>query len=124
MKNRFNRHRCLEHSNRHKAEMQAIRHALRDPVVSAMYDSPQWQTLKAQVRAEAHGRCQWPGCTSIGFCVDHRTPHKGAASLFFNRGNLWLLCKLHHDRKTATHDGGFGREVKPLQFWPMSGPRK
>lgn len=123
MKNRFNRHPCLDHSERHKQELQVQRHALRDPLVSAMYDSPEWQLLKAQVRSDAHGRCQWPKCTRAGFCVDHRIPHKGAASLFFNRGNLWLLCKLHHDRKTAMHDGGFGRPVTPL-MWPMSGPRR
>jgi 5-methylcytosine-specific restriction protein A len=122
MKNRFNRHRALNASTRFKQEQQALRHAMRDPVISAMYDSAEWQTLRALVRHDAAGRCEWPGCSSAGHCVDHRVPHKGAASLFFNRSNLWLLCKTHHDRKTARFDGGFGREVRP--FWPMRGPQR
>jgi 5-methylcytosine-specific restriction enzyme A len=122
MKNRFNRHACLEPSVRATQEAQAQRHALRDPQITSMYDSLQWRALKAQVRLEAHGLCEWPGCKAMGHCVDHRIPHKGAPSVFFNRPNLWLLCKKHHDRKTALHDGGFGREVKPL-MWPARGPR-
>lgn len=101
-----------------------MRHALRDPLITAMYDSAQWKELRELVRHEAGGMCQWPQCVRPGFCVDHRTPHKGAPSLFFNRSNLWLLCKTHHDRKTARFDGGFGREVKPLTFWPMRGPQR
>ena len=29
--------------------------------------------------------------------VDHKTPHKGDESLFFDPDNLQSLCKLHHD---------------------------
>lgn len=123
MKNRLNRHRATQPSTRYKQEQQAIRHAQRDPAVTAMYESGEWRTLRGLVRHEARGRCEWPACKSAGHCVDHRTPHKGEPLLFFNRANLWLLCKLHHDQKTARFDGGFGREVKPLPFWPARGPR-
>ena len=123
MRNRVNRHRALERTTRYKQEQQAVRHALRDPVITAMYDSAQWRALKAVVWHESQGRCEWPQCPERGHSVDHKLPHKGSASLFFYRANLWLLCKKHHDRKTALHDGGFGREVKPL-FWPMRGPQK
>jgi 5-methylcytosine-specific restriction endonuclease McrA len=123
VRNRVNRHACLDHSVRHRQEAQALRHALRDPIITAMYDSREWHELRKQVRSEARGRCEWLGCKREGFCVDHRTPHKGAPSLFFERSNLWLLCKLHHDRKTALHDGGFGREVRPFT-WPMRGPSR
>lgn len=124
MRNRFNRHPALEHSKRYQQERQAAAHALRDPAVTAMYESAQWRELKITVRRQANGICQWPGCIYRGNCVDHRKPHKGDPALFFNLGNLWLLCKRHHDRKTATYDGGFGREVRTLQFWPMRGPQK
>jgi 5-methylcytosine-specific restriction endonuclease McrA len=123
VRNRFNRHPALNPSIRHRQEMQVLRHALRDPLITALYDSHEWGELKTQVRREANGRCQWPGCPREGFCVDHRIPHKGVPAVFFDRGNLWLLCKRHHDRKTATHDGGFGREAKPL-MWPARGPQK
>lgn len=41
--------------------------------------------------------------------VDHIIPHKGDKQLFWDRDNWQPLCKKHHDRKTATEDGGFGR---------------
>jgi 5-methylcytosine-specific restriction endonuclease McrA len=124
MRNRFNRHPALDHSQRFRQERQAAAHAARDPAVTAMYESQQWRELKAIVRREARGRCEWPQCDRAGCAVDHLTPHKGSPALFFNRGNLWLLCKVHHDRKTGRFDGGFGRAVKPLTFWPMKGPGK
>jgi 5-methylcytosine-specific restriction enzyme A len=41
--------------------------------------------------------------------VDHVVPHKGDDALFWDQTNWMPLCKAHHDQKTATHDGGFGR---------------
>lgn len=41
--------------------------------------------------------------------VDHIKPHKGDYALFWDRKNWQALCKRHHDIKTATKDGGFGR---------------
>lgn len=40
--------------------------------------------------------------------VDHIIPHKGDASLFWDRTNWRALCKSHHSAKTAREDGGFG----------------
>lgn len=44
--------------------------------------------------------------------VDHIVPHRGNDALFWDEGNWRALCKRHHDRKTATEDGGFGRQAK------------
>jgi 5-methylcytosine-specific restriction enzyme A len=41
--------------------------------------------------------------------VDHRIPHRGDWVLFWDTDNWQSLCKRHHDVKTATEDGGFGR---------------
>lgn len=41
--------------------------------------------------------------------VDHIVPHKGDAKLFWDESNHQGLCKMHHDKKTATEDGGFGK---------------
>ena len=114
MQNRVNKQPAAAHSKRFTQEKQARIHANRDPIVTAMYESPEWQALRARVRREAQGRCQWPGCTQAGLCVDHIEPHKGNRGLFFSRVNLWLLCKLHHDRKTCRYDGGFGNARRPL----------
>ncbi|MEL6109969.1 MAG: HNH endonuclease [Planctomycetota bacterium] len=41
--------------------------------------------------------------------VDHFIPHRGDLRLFWDKTNWRPSCKQCHDRKTATHDGGFGR---------------
>lgn len=41
--------------------------------------------------------------------VDHIIPHKGDGKLFWQVSNHQALCKSCHDLKTATEDGGFGR---------------
>lgn len=43
--------------------------------------------------------------------TDHIIPHKGDMELFWDEDNWQALCKTHHDIKTATEDGGFGRPV-------------
>jgi len=46
----------------------------------------------------------------IATVVDHIQPHRGDKELFWDRDNWQSLCKGCHDRKTATEDGGFGRD--------------
>lgn len=47
-------------------------------------------------------------CGELATVVDHITPHKGDAGLFWSRDNWQSLCKRHHDRKTAREDGRWG----------------
>lgn len=58
-------------------------------------------------------RCELetPGSIQPATVVDHVVPHKGDEVLFWDQANWQPLCKPHHDRKTATEDGGFGRAV-------------
>ena len=110
MDNRFNRPSFLDHSARWLKERAAQRRAARrDPVAKSLYSSAAWQALRNQVLVEARGQCEWPNCRAQAVVVDHRRPHRNENALFFDRSNLWALCKHHHDRKTATQDGGFGR---------------
>ncbi|GLQ31653.1 HNH endonuclease [Litoribrevibacter albus] len=53
--------------------------------------------------------CHAEGLTISATVVDHIIPHKGDMALFWDRANWQPLCKRHHDIKTATEDGGFGR---------------
>lgn len=41
--------------------------------------------------------------------TDHIVPHKGNKELFWDVSNWQPLCHECHSRKTATEDGGFGR---------------
>lgn len=53
--------------------------------------------------------CQDEGQLTAATVVDHVIPHKGNKGLFWSEHNWQSLCKRHHDIKTATKDGGFGR---------------
>jgi 5-methylcytosine-specific restriction protein A len=44
--------------------------------------------------------------------TDHIRPHRGDMVLFWDRSNWQALCVMHHGRKTATEDGGFGNATK------------
>ena len=53
--------------------------------------------------------CKDEGVVMEAAVVDHKIPHKGDWQLFWDSDNWQPLCKKHHDRKTATEDGGWGR---------------
>jgi 5-methylcytosine-specific restriction protein A len=53
--------------------------------------------------------CAAKGRTEQAVTVDHIIPHKGNKELFWDRKNWQSLCKQHHDSKTASQDGGFGK---------------
>jgi 5-methylcytosine-specific restriction enzyme A len=55
--------------------------------------------------------CQLEGIFIPARVVDHIVPHKGDTKLFWDKSNWQPLCKRHHDIKTATEDGGFGRKM-------------
>ena len=56
--------------------------------------------------------CEAEGVVMEATIVDHIVPHKRDWQLFWDKNNWQPLCKKHHDRKTATEDGGFGRKSK------------
>lgn len=66
-----------------------------------------WQRARAAFLA-AHPLCS---CGQLATVVDHIRPHKGDAGLFWDSANWQPLCETCHNRKTASLDGGFGREV-------------
>ncbi|MAQ82236.1 MAG: HNH endonuclease [Maritimibacter sp.] len=43
--------------------------------------------------------------------VDHRRPHRGDEDLFWDRRNLWSVCKRYHDRVKQSLEKG-GRQSK------------
>lgn len=102
-------------SPRLKQEQDARRAARRvkNPLVTAMYASPEWKRLRRHVLLE-QPICDTRLCGARAVIVDHRTPHRGSPVLFFDRKNLHGVCKQCHDRKTARYDGGFGNKRKPI----------
>lgn len=66
------------------------------------YKTAEWRRLRLDIFKRDHFTCQWPGCGRVEgntskLVADHRTPHRGSERLFWDRGNLWTLCKPCHD---------------------------
>lgn len=75
-----------------------------------------WQKARAAFLA-AHplcAECEREGRLTAATVVDHVVPHKGDQELFWRESNWAPMCAACHDRKTATHDGAFGRPLRPL----------
>lgn len=74
------------------------------------YADRRWRAARA-IFLKQHplcAECQDEGRIEAATVVDHVIPHKGDRRLFWDRTNWAACCKTHHDRKTATQDGGFG----------------
>lgn len=66
-----------------------------------------WQQARARY-LEAHPlcvMCEAEGKVTLAGVVDHKTPHKGDESLFWDEGNWQSLCKRHHDTDKAEQEG-------------------
>jgi 5-methylcytosine-specific restriction protein A len=71
----------------------------------ALYDTARWKRLRLQKLA-ANPACECDACAALPLprlasVVDHRTPHRGEAALFFAWDNLQSMAKRCHDAKTA-----------------------
>lgn len=100
---------CDQHK---RAERKAV-DARRDKAVRSLYTYRWSQASKAFL--VKHPLCECSDCKAAGRIVasevvDHIKPHCGDFNLFWDRSNWQAMSKPCHDRKTATEDGGFGRQ--------------
>ena len=71
--------------------------------------------VAAKMFLARHPLCMCPECgagslrVTQATVVDHVVPHRGDMRLFWDTKNWQAMAKSCHDRKTARHDGGFGR---------------
>jgi len=87
-------------------QSEADRRAAYDQTKVRHYTKARWYHLRSAYLA-THPLCEC-GCGHVATVVDHRTPHHGDDALLYAWDNLQAMTKACHDRKTATHDGGFG----------------
>ena len=73
------------------------------------YYKPRWKALRA---AQLHSEPLCVRCGEVAVICDHRVPHKGDESLFYNPSNLDSMCKRCHDSKTAREDSSFAKGGK------------
>lgn len=87
------------------------RHSERSEAYQAWYRSKRWASVRKQQLAR-HPYCQCPhheGQRVMAEVVDHKTPHKGDARLFWNTSNLQSMTKRCHDSmKQSQERGGIG----------------
>lgn len=92
--------RCDKHKNVERHE-----HERRRPTSAQRGYGSRWQKARRIYLADNQAcvRCGQPSTV-----VDHITPPKENAELFWDMDNWQPMCKRCHDQKTASEDGGFG----------------
>jgi 5-methylcytosine-specific restriction enzyme A len=106
---------CKDHRNQRDREYYAKRAAQGR---TGWYSTPEWKANR-EAYLRQHPFCECEVCKKAlasgerpdeAQVLDHIIPHEGDESLFWDPRNWQAMSKRHHDRKTATEDGGFGRE--------------
>jgi 5-methylcytosine-specific restriction enzyme A len=92
--------RCATHKHVEKKE-----HDRRRPNSAQRGYGARWQRARRLFLADNPlcNRCGQPATV-----VDHATPPRGDAELFWSQSNWRPMCKPCHDAKTAREDGGYG----------------
>ena len=65
----------------------------------ALYNTAKWRELRAEVLNDNDYCCD--ECGARATVADHRKPHKGDKTLFYDKSNLQALCYSCHNRKSA-----------------------
>lgn len=91
---------CDKHAPLHKRKDQRSNEA---KAWHRLYNLPAWKQLRAEqlLKHPFCAECAKAGIRRRATEVDHKKPHKGNRTLFFDKDNLQSLCKKCHSRKTA-----------------------
>lgn len=110
-----NTNRC----DAHKALVRKQVDAARQSAVQRGYGW-KWSQARAAYLTE-HPLCECSECQAgakritPAQVVDHKIPHRGDDTLFWDRSNWQAMSKACHDAKTAREDGGFGNRRRLSQ---------
>jgi len=98
----------------HKASKGRTHDQIRGSAASRGYDA-RWRRARLWFLQQNPlcVECLKAGRTEAATVVDHIEPHKGDVEKFWNVKKWQALCARHHNVKTATQDGGFGRNATP-----------
>jgi 5-methylcytosine-specific restriction protein A len=82
----------------------------RDPIARRLYHSKRWRTERAAFLNDHPlcAECERSGTIRPASVVDHRDPHHGDETVFWDESRWQALCASCHGRKTTATDGGFG----------------
>lgn len=109
----------IRYCSNHQAAYDKARHKQYDdnrPEWHDMYNSERWRKARLYF-LRLHPLCECEDCKRLdrlvpATVVDHKVPHKGDYTLFWDTNNWKAMAKRCHDRKTAKEDGGFGNQRK------------
>jgi 5-methylcytosine-specific restriction enzyme A len=101
---------------RHRAQKRKEADRQRGSAARRGYNA-RWRAARKRFLADHPlcAECQRQRRVTAAVIVDHIIPHKHDPDLFWDRSNWQALCKLCHDRKTATTDGRWGGGSKTLE---------
>ena len=107
------RKRFLDRADKRKQRKQRRKAGLE----AEPYSTPQWKKARREFLSNV------PVCdncnTERATVVDHKKPHRGDPTLFWDMSNWQALCRRCHNRKTALTDSSFAGQrgiVKPEAF--------
>ena len=82
-----------------------------------------WQKARAAFLDEPDNTlcvmCSADNRVTIATVVDHRLPHRGDMTLFWDRSNWQPLCKFHHDSHKQAEEKGSKRRGVQDDGWPV-----
>jgi 5-methylcytosine-specific restriction protein A len=87
-----------------------------------LYGRARWKALReAQLTAEPLCQmCLEFEIVELATVVDHKIPHKGDETLFFDPENLQSLCKPHHDREKKLIEMGKDIPIFGADGWRIN----
>ena len=75
-----------------------------------------WQRARATFLSRPENvccaMCKAEGVVTLATVVDHKVPHRGDQTLFWDSSNWQALCKAHHDGAKQREDRGGGSKVQ------------
>lgn len=79
------------------------------------YGLKRWKDMRWAVLVDAMFTCQMCGKLegdTSKLVADHRKPHRGDPSLFWDRNNLWCLCEVCHSTVKQREE-----QAEPVGVW-------
>ena len=94
--------RCAKHGGEDRKQKHIRLHGRARPDYHKLYATKGWASLRLKMLAAQPlcQRCKQYNIIEPGVDVDHVISHKGDTDLFYNRGNLQVLCRRCHSWKT------------------------
>lgn len=94
-----------------------------EPHYKAWYKTARWQRLRWSILVRDSFTCSMCGRlegNTSQLVADHKRPHRGDETLFWDAENLTVLCKPCHDSdKQRIEKGGKARVTIGEDGWPV-----